>query len=459
MDNIDKIIQEAFSKEIKSPTSYKNRIKTTINSLDTSPKRTYNMNILSLTVACCFVFIITGAVFAKDIENFFTDRYRMMGQGVAKAAENGYIAKKEMNLIEKDMILTNKKTSEIIDTIHTKTKIEDAVIGNRRIGITLYFEFDSKLNNYINLGKNTVDGNIDYENSHFFEFNDIFILDEENNILALGPEGVEKCQNYFTNNNISNTCSENNINWVNSIIEVIDNDDPNLIKTKVEIYFGCDESITPKKFYISFGEFYLTPKIDSNNEIEVKMKADNNWFLDIELPEELYDNTEEYYKVTKCENENFNVYTAKVTNTGFEIGIIVKNAENPTYPLRMDEIFLSKKAYSGDYTRESYIKFYGEEFVDLAESYYRQLYLIRPDGIVLSCPWLERTEGCYVQNSKGEKFIFDPRNHNRTEPPIKDKYCFNGCFSMTRFDATDKITVVIDFDGEPVCIELEKENK
>ena len=30
---------------------------------------------------------------------------------------------------------------------------------------------------------------------------------------------------------------------------------------------------------------------------------------------------------------------------------------------------------------------------------------------------------------------------------------------MTKFDATDKITVVIDLDGKPVHIELEKENK
>lgn len=459
MDNIDKIIQEAFSKEIKSPRSYKDKIRETISSLDTSPKRTFNRNVLSFAVACCFVFIITGVVFAKDIEKFFADRYRMMGQGVAKAVENGYIAEKEMNFIEKDMILTNKQTGEIIDTIHTKLKIEDAVIGNRRIGITLNIEFDSKLNDYINLGKNTVDGNIDYENSHHFEFNDIFVLDEENNILALAPEGIEKCQDYFSKNNLSKTCSENNVNWVNSIIEVIDNDNPNLIKTNVEIYFGYDETIQPKKLYLSLEEFNLIPKIDTNSDIEVKMKANDNWLMEIDIPPKMYDTTEEYYKVTKCENENFNVYTAKVTNTGFEIGIVVTNEENPEYPYKMDEIFLSKDVYSGDGTRESYVEFYGEEFVELAEAYYNQLYLIRHDGYVVGAPWIERTEGCYIQNSKGEKFLFDPRNHNRTEPPIKDKYCFNGCFSMTKFDATDKITVVIDLKGKPVRIELEKVDK
>ena len=112
----------------------------------------------------------------------------------------------------------------------------------------------------------------------------------------------------------------------------------------------------------------MIPKIDNNENIEVNMKSDDNWLMEIDIPEELYDTTEEYYRVTKCENENFNIYTAKVTNTGFEIGLVVTNAEKPTYPFRMDEIFLSKEdVYSGDGTRDSYVKFYGEEFIKEAE--------------------------------------------------------------------------------------------
>lgn len=460
MDNTDKILQEIFSAEVKSPRSYTAKIKETISSLEPTHRKSYNRNRLSLAVACCFVFLITGIVFAKDIEKVFVEKFRSLGKGVSTAVENGYVAKSEMTLIEKDMLLTNKKTGDVIDTIHTKAKIENAVLANGRIGIEVYFEFDNKLNNYINIGKNTVDGNIDYENSHYFEFNDIFVLDDEYHILALASDGIEKCQNYFTTNNLSYPNDNGANDIINSIINNIDNSDPNLIKTTVEIYFRYDETLKPKKLYLSLGEFNLLPKIENNENIEVNMESDDNWFMEIDIPEELYDTTEEYYKVTKCENENFNVYTAKVTNTGFEIGIVVTNAEKPTYPLRMDEIFLSKEeVYSGDGTRESYVDFYGEEFVELAESYYRQLYLIRHDGYVLSVPWIEDTEGCYVINSKGERFSFDPKNHNSTEPPIKDKYYFNGCFSMTRFDATDKITVVIDLDGQPVHIELEKTNK
>ncbi len=456
MDDIDKILKDTFSKNIRIPRSYSAKVKETINSLESPKKNIYNRNRLSLAVACCFVFLVTGAVFAKDIEKVFVEKFRSLGKGVSTAVENGYIAKSEMNLIEKDMLLTNKDNGDVIDTIHTKAKIENTVIANGRVGIEVYFEFDSKLNDYINLGKNTIDGNIDYENSHYFEFNDIFILDDKYNILALSPEGIKQCQNYFTNNNLTYISNEDNINEVNSIINNIDNSDPNLIKTTVEIYFGYDQTIQPKKLYMSLGKFSFIPKMENGSDIAVNMKTDDNLIMEVDIPEELYNNTEEYYKVTKCENENFNVYAAKVTNTGFEIGIVVMNEEKPSYPSKLDEVFLSKDVYSGDNTRESYVEFYGEEFVNLAESYYKQLYLIRHDGSVVGAPWIEDTEGCYVINSKGDKFLFDPKNHNRTEPPIKNKYCFNACFSMTKFDATDKITVIIDFNGQPVHIELEK---
>lgn len=453
MNNIDKKIQDIVQKELRTPESYDNMINQTLEKLETKKNNGFAFK---FAAACCSLVLITGVVFAKDIEKIFIEKFLPLGKGVSTAVENGYVAKSEMKLIEKDMVLTNKQTGDIIDTIHTKVKIEDAVIANGRIGIEVYLEFDSKLNNYVNLGKNTIDGNIDYENSHHFNFNDIFILDEENNILALAPEGMEKCQNYFTNNNLLYISSEENINEVNSIINNIDNSDSNLIKTNVEIYFRYDETIKPKKLYLFLGEFNLIPKVENNGDIEGNMKFDDNIIMDIDIPEKFYDTTEEHYKVTKCENENFNVYTAKVTNTGFEIGIVIENEEEPIYPIEIDEIANNKEPYHGDNTREGYIEYYGEEYVNLFEAYYRQLYLIRPDGIVVWVPWIEPTEGCYVINSNGDKFPIDYKNHNRTEPPIKDKYRFNVCFSMTRFDATDEVTVIIDYDGKPVHIELEK---
>ena len=108
MDNTDKILQEIFSTEVKSPRSYTAKIKETINSLEPIQGKFYNRNRLSLAIACCFVFLITGVVFAKDIEKVFVEKFRSLGKGVSTAVENGYVAKSEMTLIEKDMLLDRK---------------------------------------------------------------------------------------------------------------------------------------------------------------------------------------------------------------------------------------------------------------------------------------------------------------------------------------------------------------
>jgi hypothetical protein len=457
MDELDKKIQSIFETN-KSDISTKcvNRINKTLTSLP-NKKINYTKNLkLALATSCCSILLITGVVFAKDIGKILSEKFHSMGKGVSTAVQNGYVATSEMDLIEKDMLLTNSETGEIIDTIHTKAKIESAVVTEKKLGIELYFEFDSKLNEYVNLGKNTTDGNIDYENSHYFEFTDIFILDNENRILCLVPDGENQCRNYYKENNLE---YPNNVQTtgLSNIIGVIDNSDPDLIKVTVELTLGYEELLKSTKLYVSFSEFNLIPKLGNDDGIEVKMKADDNWFMGIDIPEEMYNTTEEYYKVKSCENENFDVYVSKATTTGFEIGIIVTNEKYPTYPTKLDDIANNKDPLNGVYTREGYVEYYGEEYVTLLENYWNQFYLIRPDGYVPWVPWIEKTSGCYMLNSKGEKFFVDhSKNSNRTEPPSKENYWCNLNFSMTKFDATDEVTAIIDFKGESVKIELEK---
>lgn len=457
MDKFDEKLEKYVKSSKKEPpTSYDFMVNDTLRKLPN--KKSYSIRRLrtALATVCCSVFVITGFVFAKDVENFFYKKFHSMGPSISSAVQNGYITKSEMDLIEKDMILTNSETGEILDTIHTKAKIESAVVAGNAVGIELYFEFDSKLNEYVNIGKKTIDGNIDYENSHYFEFNDLFILDNENRKIVLAPDGEEQCHKYYETHNLDFDNYEVNRDGFSSHIGFIDNSDPNLIKTTIELTLGHGESLHSTKFYISFGELKLVPKITQvEKEIEVTMKSEDNWFLEIDIPEKMYDTSEEEYIVKNCENDNFYVYKASVDNTGFEIGIVVTNEEIPEYPTKLDDIANNMNPYNGEPTRNGYIEYYGEEYVNLYETYYKQRYLINFNGSPIF-PWSEKTEGCYVLNSKGEKFETDYRNHKRTESPVKDKYSFNTVFAMTKVNATDKITVVIDFKGEPVKIELEK---
>lgn len=457
MNNIDEKLKNIFFKEQLPPSSYNYMINNTINHIKSIQHNKHKLKNLKFTLAtsCCSILLITGVVFAKDIERILNQKFFSMGKGISTAVDNGYIAESKMDLVEKDMVLTNAQTGEFLDTIHTKSKIESAVIADGQIGVELYFEFDSKLNEYVNLGKNLINGNIDYENSHYFEFSNLFILDDENKIICVAPDGEKKCRDYFLKNNL-NYDNTINRNGLSSIIGTIDNNNPDIIKLTVELAFGKDELLHSKKLFVCFDEFNLVPKITQENEIEAKMKSTDDWFMEIDIPEKFYNTDEEFYKVKKCENENFDIYVAKVSNTGFELGLTIKNEIPPVYPTKLDDIANNLPPYNGEMTKESYIQYYGEEYVTLLENYYTNLYLIRTYGYIPWVPWIEKTDGCYIQNSNGEKFYYEISKKEFTEPENKNIYWYNANFSMTKFDATDEITAVIDFKGQPVRIELEK---
>ena len=70
----------------------------------------------------------------------------------------------------------------------------------------------------------------------------------------------------------------------------------------------------------------------------------------------------------------------------------------------------------------------------------------------------ERTDGCYVLNSNGEKFTstLSPSRKANNNFVAGNKYDFYETFNMTKYDSTNEITVIIEFYGEPVEIKLEK---
>lgn len=396
--------------------------------------------------------ILTGLVFAKDIGRFIKNKFNM-GDGVSTAIENGYVSKTNSDFIEENITVTDKELNTVIDKIQGKTKVLSAVMDDNGIGVELYFEFDSILNEYVNLGKNIVDGNIDYENSHYIEFLDFFVTDESFNLFYATPGSEETVYEYYDRNGL--VLSEKNIyqSKFSNCIGVIEKDDSSLIKMTLECKIGSYELPHSKKLHLSFGELLLIPKIGNEGK-EVILTYPEQIEFDIDLPEVIYDRTEEYYKVVSCGNKDFSVTTAKLTNTGFEFRLEVSNVERPEEPHRIQEIREQKKEpFFGKY-RQEYIDFFGLEYVELKEEYSRNYLLIKNDGVNYMIPWEKRTEGCYVINSEGQKFTSVSAGADYLSD---NKYGYSAIYSMTKYDATDKITVVIDYMNQPVKIELVKD--
>ncbi len=115
------------------------------------------------------------------------------------------------------------------------------------------------------------------------------------------------------------------------------------------------------------------------------------------------------------------------------------------------------KKYIGN--RQKFIDFFGDiKYADMYSEYMNKIFPIRIDGTNLDM-WGDNTDGCYILNSNGVKFKSTFRaDRNREYNFIENlnQFDFYDTFEMTKYDATDTITVVIDFQGMPVHIELKK---
>lgn len=329
--------------------------------------------------------------------------------------------------------------------------------------------FLKKINNYKNLNKRVV-GNeeyIDYENFGDLVFTNLFILDEENRIIyssAAKEEFAEFCQDH----SLEYKYQEYNENYLgtvgNPLITEI-NVEENSINLTYN-YKTTDEMFKSKKIYIYIKEMTFIPKNELNDKSN-RVTLSGNWEFELDVPEIMYNHENVNYKVISCDNDKFEIYEATLTNTRFDIGLIVSDIVYLKYP---EELTQKESEYRNTHpdnysisSKEEFIEIYGEDpkYQELYKEYYKKASPIRTSGYP-SLNWEAPTEGCYILNSKGEKYMpYKINSPKSMETGFKDdnKYNYYETFDLLPSNATDKITVVIDFYGEPVHIELEKQNR
>lgn len=412
--------------------------------------RKNNRNIFKIvTVACCMLVLTTGIVFAKDIERFVRERFNFgLGRGVDQAAENGYISEPEMPLIESqtEIKVPENDLGTIVDDINVSAKIDSFLMDDYNLSVEFAFEFDEEIQKFV-----------DFNKLDQITLNDLMVLDEEKRIIyASNSMGEEKFSKFCNEHQLEFKYGECNENYMNNGLNWFPQ---NISKTsnKAGLVYNMYTEGYPKSkeldFY--FKEITITEQeYEGENRITRNVTLTGDWNMHVDVPEKMYNRTSESYRVISCENDRFDVYAAKVMDTGFEIGIMISDMVRPEYP----EIFAKKQKEVG-FGKE------WEEFVmeneKLWNDYQRKAHPINNDGINM---WLvgearnESAKGCYVINSDGEEFrstMSPSRKYNQNF--VKgNQLDFYETFGMTKYDATDKITVVIEFFGEPVKIELEK---
>lgn len=362
--------------------------------------------------------LVSGVVYAGV--NYENIKKYVIGGGIDKAAKNGYISDVEMDYNKQETELVNKQEA-VIDNVDVDFKINDFTMDDTNLCMNYSFKLGDNIDEYLNLDK-----------LHKFVVKDLTILDEESNVLFDKSYGV------------------------------------NIVKTKVDradktvdiLYnmFGNDKYPKSKKLFLKFSQIEMTEyneNLDFNTEKAIVLKGD--WQVELEVPEIIYNRTSESYKVASVSNANFKVHTALLTETGFEFGTIIENCEDMYNKVDISEmvnelgnLYKSVKDDSFENTeeKEMVIANYKEY-----ENILQVVSMFRLDAITQ-----KREATSYVKNANGDIFSMDetPGKTQKYSFIADNIYDFTVTFQMTKSEASDRITVVLDYRGEIVTIELEK---
>lgn len=416
-------------------------------------------NVLKTIITAILTIIVgSGVVLAANSEKIL-NYFRGIGDGIDTAVENGYIENVEMESIEQKTKVESKE--KLIENVNVGVKVEDFLMDNQNLSMRFRFDFDDSINEVVDL-----------DNIHNINLSDLFILDE-NNVLIYYMGYDENLFNEFCKeHNLDLKLSEFNEKYLNNGLNSFPVGISKELKmAELQYNMYTDEYPKSKKLDLYFTKIDFT---EENSEEKICLVGD--WHITIDVPEKFYNRTEEYYKVVSCTNDKFNIYTAKVTDTCFEFGMTIDGEIAPVYP---DEVRQKGKELSEKYLVKDENGYFTKESQQLlSDKYNEELYFASPYKEMLEefeeantpvkCSGCSKKffddikdNGCYAMNSENKKFgcTMSPSRKANYKFIDDNKYDFYETFSMTKYDATDTITMIINYRGNIEKVELEKINK
>ena len=271
MNDIDEKVRKIFSEEQIPPVRFDYKIKNTLDDIKTKKKS--NLNILKVCIytVCCSIILLTGVVFAKDIENYIKKLFVNSTDAIDLAVENDYVQE--------------------IDTSYTYDK-NVGIKVDRLILDDLYLDisFNIKVND---------------EEIKTIRFKDFEIKNDNEQIVYQSK--IKKAET-FDKLPIYNT-----VTWINQPIKINDTEFAD------SILLGLKQEIEEfEKLYISVKSVKVT-YIDDEEEI-----INGNWNFCTEISDEMRDSIN--YKYSLKENNEFvENCIGTLSTTGMIIELTVKS--------------------------------------------------------------------------------------------------------------------------------------
>lgn len=326
---------------------------------------------------------ISSFVIAKEIiKHFFLDS----SDGVENALNNGYIESYEMK--------ENNYSNGI------SIEVESVLMDDYNLAIVFCLKFD----------------NIEYvKNADYCNFDNLLIMDENNNLIVTKFEGKikdSKLLNFFDINN-----NYPGISNGNESVHIKSKDDDEIVLTYITNSSEFPKShklkIITDEISLHYSEDNFGEKIDTIN---------GDWNIEVDLPEEFYNRRTEVYTLESSNDENLELLGANLSQTGIRIEFKTKWGQQYYNEDDSDEIIYEKL----EKIRNEYLTF---EYI--VENGITPLY------------------NYYIVNSFGEKFY--PANSSDGDGGMSvgsnAELNYFQIFNMTPSDATDKIIIIMEKDS------------
>lgn len=326
---------------------------------------------------------ISSFVIAKEIfKHFFLDS----SNGVEEALNDGYVENYE---------LQNNSYSNGISV-----DVESVLMDDYNLAIVFCLKFD----------------NIEYvKNADYCNFDNLLIMDENNNLIVTKFEGKikdSKLLNFFDINN-----NYPGISNGNESVHIKSKDDDEIVLTYITNSSEFPKShklkIITDEISLHYSEDNFGEKIDTIN---------GDWNIEVDLPEEFYNRRTEVYTLESSNDKNLELLGANLSQTGIRIEFKTKWGQQYYNEDDSDEIIYEKL----EKIRNEYLTF---EYI--VENGITPLY------------------NYYIVNSFGEKFY--PANSSDGDGGMSvgsnAELNYFQIFNMTPSDATDKIIIIMEKDS------------
>lgn len=277
--------------------------------------RKTNRSILKIaSVACIAIALITGGVFAKDIENIFRRLFEGASDGVIIAVDNGYVAKTDGEV----------QTAEGIEISVDSFMIDDY---NFIMNFKFKINEESNINDFVGI-----------------DIRDLKIIDENETCVFNTHEAI-----------LGNSEIKLEDKYLGGYSFGFDKISDNEYICKLMATGNPKAFPNSKHLSISFTELQTCKLIYTNGSEEKERKIyKGNWNFEIDVPEEFYNREKTIYKAISCSEKSIDInpITATLSNTAFRINIPVIKTDKIDYDL----LHTGKSVYDKSALQKEYVE-------------------------------------------------------------------------------------------------------